>query len=159
MGKWRRHFLYTKESVRTTWKLRLGLLIVVILIVIATQGFWTARIAGSLVCTGPLLRSDMILVENFDPNYLTFERAAELEKVGFGPRALVPVEASRDPAIANPVSKGIAEVMARQARMDAWDIILIREAEPISLNAAYQIRKQLARAQVRSVIVVSPGFR
>jgi len=159
MGEWRQQFLYTKKSIRTTWRLRVGVLVIVIFIVILTRESWTARIAGSLVCAGAPQPSDIILLENFDPNYLVFERAAELEKAGFAPRALVPVEASHDPAIANPISNGIAELMARQARMGTWEMIPIRITEPISLNAAYQIRDQLARQRVRSVIVVTPAFR
>src|SRR5712691_1453214 len=122
MPEWRRHFFYSKESVRTTWKLRVGTLVLVILIAAVTRGFWVSRLAGSLVCTGELAPSDIILVENFNPNYLVFERAAELQKTGLAPRALVPVQASRDPAIANPVSEGIADVMGRQARLAAWEI-------------------------------------
>jgi hypothetical protein len=142
-----------------TWKLRVGMLVVVVLAAVLTRGYWMAAIAGSLVCTQAVAPSDLILVENFDPSYLIFERAAELARAGFAPRALVPVQASPDPAIANPVSKGIADVMARQARMATWYAVPIRETEPITLNAAYQIREQLTRERVSSVIVVTPGFR
>jgi hypothetical protein len=159
MGTWRRHFFYRKESIRTTWKLRLGILIVLILIGALTRGFWAARIGQSLVCARDLAPSDVILIENFDPNYLLFERAAALEKAGFAPRALVPVQVFPEFPTVNPISKGIAEVMARQARLEAWGVIPIREFEPISLNAASQIRAYLAREQVKSVTVVTTGFR
>jgi hypothetical protein len=49
--------------------------------------------------------------------------------------------------------------MARQAQMGAWEIILVREIEPITLNAARQIRGRLTKDQVKSVIVVTSGFR
>jgi hypothetical protein len=124
-----------------------------------TRGSWALWLAGSLVCTGAPLRSDIVLLENFDPNYLVFERAAELEKAGLASRALVPVSVSNDPAIANPIAKGIAELMARQARMGTWEVLPIQETEPISLNAAYQIRDQLMREHIRSMIIVTPGFR
>jgi hypothetical protein len=61
--------------------------------------------------------------------------------------------------VINPVSQGIAEVMARQARIEVWGMIPIREAEPFSLNAAVQIREYLARERVQSLIVVTTGFR
>jgi hypothetical protein len=159
MRQWRQHFFHTTESIRTTWKFRVGTLIVAILIAILTRGYWTVWIGRSLVCAEKPLPSDILLLENFDPNYLVFERAAELEKAGFASRALVPVEASNDPAVANAVSKGIADLMARQARMGAWETFSILEAEPISLTAAFQIREHLAREHVRSVIIVTPGFR
>src|SRR5947209_11579268 len=145
MREWRRHLLYTKASIRTTWKLRAATLIVVILVGALTRGFWAAEIGRSLVCAEELAPSDVILVENFDGRYLVFERAAALQKAGLAPRALVPVQASPEPEVPNPVSQGIAEVMARQARMGLWATIPIREREPISLNTASQIRDHLAR--------------
>jgi hypothetical protein len=159
---WRRHFFYSKESTRTTWKLRIGALVVVMLIWMVTSGFWTTEIARSLVCARDVTPSDVILIENFDPNYLLFARAAALEKAGLARRALVTVQiyqAPSGPPVINPVSQGIAEVMARQARIGVWGIIPIRETEPISLNAAAQIREHLAREQVKSLIVVTTGFR
>src|SRR5262249_42871878 len=73
-------------------------------------------------------------------------------------RAVVPVQVSSDPLIPNAIEQGIAELMARQARMGSWETIPIREVEPITLNAATQIRDYLGRSAVNSVIVVSPGF-
>src|SRR5438105_14770817 len=116
MCAWRRHFFYMHESVKTTWKLRVATLVVVILTAVVTRGFWVSQIGRSLVCAENLAPSDAILVENLTPNYLLFERAAALERTGLARRTLVPVEASSDPEVANPVSRGIAELMARQAR-------------------------------------------
>ena len=59
----------------------------------------------------------------------------------------------------NPVSFGIAEVMARQARLRAWRAIPVAQQEPIALNAALQIRTRLLRDRINSVIVVSPALR
>src|SRR5262245_32085917 len=145
---WRRHFLYTSTRIRTTWKLRLAVLGVLILAVVATRGLWTTWIARSLICAEDVAPSDLLLVENFDPEYLAFERAAALQAAGFAPRALVPVQASSNPAVPNPVSKGIAEVMARQARLGAWEALPIGEVEPITLNAAGQLRQHLLREHV-----------
>jgi len=159
MNLLRRHFFYTKNSIKTTWKLRVAMLVVVILTGIVTRGFWVSQIGRSLVCAEDLSPSHVILVENSDPNYLLYERAAELEKAGIAPKTLVPVEASSDPKVANPVSLGVAEVMARQARLKDWEIILIREIEPISLNAAVQIRDRFTRDHIKSLVVVTSGFR
>jgi hypothetical protein len=159
MRGWRQHFFYTKKSIKTTWTLRVATLVVVIVIGVSTRGALASYVGRSLVCREDLAPSDVMLVENFDPNYLVFERAAALERAGLAPRTLVPVEASRDPDAANPVSKGVAEVMARQARLIDWEIVLVREAEPISLNTAAQIRDHLAADHVKSLIVVTSGFR
>jgi hypothetical protein len=155
----RRHFFYKTESVKTTWKLRLAALALAILTGVLTRGFWAPQIARSLVCVEDLTPSDVLLVENFTPNYLLFERAAALESARIAPRTLVPVEASHDPKLAGLVSWGIAELMARQARLSDWEIVVIKETEPISLNAAGQIRDRLARDQITSLTVVTSGFR
>jgi hypothetical protein len=131
----------------------------VMLLVSVTRGFWMLKIGQSLVCTEEVSPSDVILVENFDPHYLVFERAAALHKAGLAVRVLVPTDASRDPERANPVSQGIAELMARVARLQNVEILPIRIREPVSLNAAYQIRDFLSKEHLSSVIVVTDGFR
>lgn len=141
------------------WKVFVGTLIVVILVAAVTYRVLAGWVGESLVCAGGPVPSDLLLVENFDPHYLVFERAAELEEAGYAPRALVPVWASGEPSVANPVAEGVARLMARQARIGEWELFPIQEAEPISLNAAYQIRGWLARGHIRSVIVVTSGFR
>jgi hypothetical protein len=156
---WRQHLFYTRTSTRTTWKLRLAALAVVVLATAATRGVWTAQLGRSLVCTEEVAPSDLILVENFDRDYLVFERAAALQASGLAPRALVPVPASPDPEVPNSVSKGIAEVMARQARLRDWEVLPIREVEPITLNAAGQLRDYLIGKRIGSLLVVTAGFR
>ena len=131
-SQWQRHFFSKKESIKTTWKFRLALLMLVMLLVSVTRGFWTLRIGQSLVCTEEMSPSDIILVENFDPDYLLFERAAALLKMGFAARVLVPVPASRDPDRANLVYQGITELMARVARLQAPEILPIQIFEPIT---------------------------
>jgi hypothetical protein len=156
---WRRHFFYRKESVKTTWKFRLALFMLVIFLVSVTHGFWSLWVGQSLVCAEEIRPSDILLVENFDPSYLVFERAAALRKAGWAPRVLVPTEASPDSGRVNRVSQGIVELMARVARLPDPEILPIRILEPISLNAAYQVRDFLTTEHLRSVIVVTDGFR
>src|SRR5262249_1334095 len=136
---WYQHFFQRKAVLKTTWKLRLALPMLVLLLGSVTHGFWTLRLGQRLVCPEGIAPSDALLVENFDPTYLVFERAAALHNAGVAARVLVPTEASRDPARPNLVSQGIAEVMARVARLQHMEFIPIQESEPISLNAAYQI--------------------
>jgi len=156
---WRRHLFHKRESIRTTWKLRLALLGGLALIVSVTRGFWIPGIGRSLVCDEERGSGDAILVENFDANYLVFERAATLQRAGFRGRILVPVQASSDPEKSNLVSEGIVGVMTRLARVEHTEVIPLQENEPISLNAAYQIREFLTKQNIRSVVVVTPGFR
>jgi len=134
--------------------------VVAALTLASTSRIWTSAIARSLVCAQDVAPSDLILIENYDPNYLLFERAAALQKDRIAPRALVPVQAwPQDSGTPNYISQTIAEVMARHARMAAWEILPISEVEPISVNAAFQIRQYLLRENVKSLIVVTSGFR
>jgi len=144
-SNWQRHFFYKKESIKTTWKLRLGIFILVILIGSATRGFWAGRIGRSLVCTEEIGQSDIILVENFNPSFLAFERASELRRAQISLRILVPVQTSHDGQGANIVSQGIAELMCRVARIPDPEIIPIR---------AFLVKEHL-----KSVIIVTPAFR
>jgi hypothetical protein len=156
---WRRHFFYRKESLRTTWKLRLSVLLLALFFLWTTYGFWTRQIGQSLICEEQIPQSDALLVENFDPSYIVFERTAALQRSGVASRIFVPVATDNNPEVPNMVSKAIAEVMAGVAHIPSLETIPIQEVEPISLNAAKQIRNFLTREQVRSVVVVTPDFR
>jgi hypothetical protein len=155
---WRRHFFYRKESLRTTWKLRLSVLLLGLFFLWITHGFWTRQIGQSLICEEQISQSDALLVENFDPNYIVFERTAALQRSGVAPRIFVPVVAD-SPEVPNMVFKKITEVMAGVAQIPSIEVIPILETEPISLNAARQIRDYLTREHVRSIVVATPDFR
>lgn len=157
---WTRHFVYRTTCLKTTWKLRLGLLAIVAGLFWAAAAFWTGPIARVLVCQAqePAPGSAIVL-ENFDVNYLIFQRAAELRRNGVSGRIVVPVEASPDPALPNQVSAGFVDVMARVSRVGPIEIVPVREIEPISLNAVIQVRDYLQREGIRSVLVIAPGFR
>jgi hypothetical protein len=155
---WHRHFFHRKESLRTTWKLKVLLLFLLLIGVGLTKGCLSLRIAESLVCPEQHAPADAVLIENFDPNYLVFERAETLQTQGVSSRFFVPT-ASADEDGPNSVAKGIVELMARVARLPEIEIIPIQEVEPISLNAARQIRDALVKEHVKSVVVVAPAFR
>ena len=158
-ASWLRHFLYRKESLKTTWKLRLLVLFLAVLLISLTRGFWSTKIGQSLICKEQIAPSDALLVENFEPEYLVFERAAALQRAGVAPRVFVHIKASRRPDGPNSVSKGFAEVMARIAHLQNMELIPIDEIEPISLNAAMQIRDFLTAEHVKSIVVVTKDFR
>jgi len=156
---WQRHLFHRKESIKTTWRLRLAIVLLPLLVISMTRNVWGMSIGRSLTCTESIGRSDIILVDNVDPDYLLFERAATLRNAGLASRVLVPVQVSHESERANSVAIGIAELMARAAQVRAPEIMPIRASEPISLNAAYLIRDFLTREHLRIVIVVTPGFR
>ena len=149
-----RHVVYRSEHLRTTWRFRLGLAAAIVLAAWLTSGWWTVAVASSLVCETNAAPSDAILIENFDPDYLLFERATALKKQGLAPRVLVPVRAAA-PSVPNLVGLGTAHVMANVAHLDGVDIVPFNEVEPISLNAARDILRFLRQERIRSVIVVA----
>lgn len=157
--RWTRHFIYRTEQTRTTWKFRLGFLALMLLAVWLTRGWWTVAVARSLVCEANAAPSDAILVENFDPNYLGFERAGQLRVAGLAARVFVPIPIDSDTSKPNAVALGTAELMARIARVGTMEIVPIRGVEPISLNAGYDVLRLMEREHIHSIIVVAPLFR
>ncbi len=158
-SRWTRHLIYRTEHTRTTWALRFGLLAIVSAGLWLTSVWWTAAIGRSLVCDTSPGPSDALLVENFDPDYLLFERACQFRRAGLAARVLVPVSADTDAQEPSDVSLGIAEVMATISRIGPIEIVPIREVEPISMNAARDVQRFLEREHIRSVTVVTPLFR
>jgi hypothetical protein len=147
------------KVIRVAHKSALALLAAIVIIFL-TRGYWLPSIARGLICRERLAPSDAILVENFDPSYLVFERAESLQRARLSTRVLVPVPTTgRNSAVPSPVSQGIAELMARIARLDNIQIIPVREMEPYELSVAYQIRDFLIREHLRSLLVVAPAFR
>ena len=157
--RWTRHFVYRTEQTKTTWKFRLGLLMFAAVLLWLTSGWWTTAIGRSLVCEASLAPSDAILIENFDPDYLLFERARQLRQAGLASRVLVPIRADKGGSELSAVALGIVDVMARISRIGPIETIPVRETEPITLNVARDVQRFLERAEVRSVIVVTPLFR
>jgi hypothetical protein len=158
---WLSLFVRRKESLQTTWTLRILVVAVSIALAVGTKGFWTPRLAASLTCAEDIAPSDALLLENFDPEYLVFERASALVASGVGRRVFVPVPVEGDLArrMPNRVSAGLAELMARIARLPAIELVPITQEEPITLNVAHQLREHLTREGVRTLTVVSPSFR
>jgi hypothetical protein len=157
--RWTRHFVYRSEQIRTTWKLRIGLPLLVIVSMWLSRGWWSAAIARSLVGEETLAPSDAILVENFDPDYLLFQKARNLRSAGLAARVLVPVPVDSGTMTPNAVSLGIADAMSSISRIGQVEIVPTREIEPITLNALRDVQTFLERERIRSVIVVTPLLR
>ena len=155
--RWTRFFVRRTERLRATWTLRIAIVAIAVAGLWLSQGWWSVAVARSLVCDRNVAPSDAILIENFDPDYQLFERAAALRRAGVAPRVLVPVAA--DAFGPNRVARAIAETMASMSRIGPVEIVPIREIEPISFNAALDVRNFAVRERIHSVIVVSPLFR
>jgi hypothetical protein len=158
-GSWTRHFVYRSERLRTTWKLRLGLLLALGLGLWLTSESWTAAVGRSLVCEATVAPSDAIVIENFDPDYLLFERARQLRQDRVAQRVFVPVHTDPGSVRPNDVSVGIVHVMATISGLGEVEIIPTVLREPITLNTGQDVLRFLRRERIRSVIVLSPLFR
>jgi hypothetical protein len=159
---WTRFLFYRKEVLKTTWALRLLGLACLVALPWLTRGFWAGAVGRGLVCdeqqpVGAAVGA--VIVENFDVNYLVFERAGDLRRNGLTAPIIVPVQASPASAEPNLVSAGIVEVMARIARVGELTMVPVRETEPISLNTAYQVRDFLRKNGIQSVLVLAPALR
>lgn len=124
-----------------------------------TSGVWTRAVGRSLVCQADLGASQAVLIENLEPDYLLFERAARLRRAGLAPRVIVPVWVDRGTETPNDVYLGIADVMAKISGLGAYEVVPIRQAEPVTLTAARNIETYLGRERIRSVTLVTPLFR
>jgi len=156
---WMSYFVYRKECWKTTWSFRLAFLLLIFGIAFLTRSYWSVKLGESLVCSEPPRRSVALLLENFDPDYQLFERARELMVSGAARMLLVPIPLDNETKLPDPIAIGIMNVMVINARLPSPTIIPIPEIEPISLNAAQEIRSLLKKANIYSVTVVSPGFR
>jgi len=123
-----------------------------------TSGLWISAIGHGLACQEEIRPADAILVENFDADYLLFERAEELHRTGRASRVLVTTFTAAD-GTESRVHDGVAALMAQIARLENVEVIPVREMEPISLNAAKQIGDILTTKNIKSVAVVASGFR
>jgi len=152
-------FFYRKEVLKTTWKFRLLSLLVVIAIIVLPYRFWARQISYGLLCKQQIEPSDALLVENFDVNYDVFQRAASLQKAALAPRVLVPSLFTLKRSGTRESSMQVTRFVAQVAKLEAFEIIPVQEIEPITQNAARQIREYLEKEHIKSVLVVTPGFR
>jgi hypothetical protein len=154
-GPW---FFSRKEGLRTTWTFRALVLVGFIALALLTRSVWEPGVGRSLVCEERTPIADAILIDNLDWQYLVFERAARLYKAGVSPRVIVPVPAAAEPGRAS-IEERIVDVMTQGARLPHTEHVPVTLDEPISLNVARQVRQFVTRERIRSVTLVSPGFR
>jgi hypothetical protein len=143
---------------RTLWKFRALIFLAFILAVIAAYKPLASWVATSLVCKEEIGPVDALLIEDFDHEYLLYERARLLGNAGTSSRVLVHVR-SDSPGTANAVAKGFVGVMTQIARLQDVEIVPVHEVEPITLNVASQMRTFLKKENIRSIALVTSGFR
>src|SRR4029079_5455455 len=96
---------------------RLGLGASFLLLAWLTSAMWIPAIGPGLVCKENSGPADALLIENFDADYLLFERAETLYRAGLAKRVLVTTFPLAD-GTESRVHDGIVELMARIARLE-----------------------------------------
>jgi hypothetical protein len=127
--------------------------------IVATRGHWLPSIGGYLVCQESIGASDLILIDNVEPNYLLFERAQRLQSQGLAEIVLIPIlnsGKSGQPAL---VSLGIVDVMCRISMLRNCTTFEAPGREPISLNVAKRSAEEIKSRSARTVIIVTDGLR
>jgi len=116
-------------------------------------------VAEALVCASTELESDATVIDNVDHDYLLFARSKQLLARGLARDVVVPI--MRRPAIDEPieVTLGTVQLMCRIAGLQSCEIFETALEEPISLNLARAVARELEARSIRSVLLVTPGFR
>ncbi len=125
----------------------------------ATRKTWLRIGAESLVCSSTEAPSDAVLIDHVDDNYLLFERAQRLQAGGLASIVLVPILSSESNGAPNTVSIEFVDVMCRIARASRCITFHAPADEPISLNLARGSAHELRARGVKSVLLVTDGFR
>jgi Fe2+ transport system protein FeoA len=126
---------------------------------IATRRTWLHLVANALVCVSSEVESDAALIDNVDHDYPPFTRAEQLLARGLARDVVVPV--MRRSPIDEPleVTIGTTRLMCRIAGLQSCDVFETALEEPISLNLARAVARELETRSIRSVLLVTPGFR
>lgn len=127
--------------------------------IVVTREHWLRALGHSLVCEASVGSGDAILLDNVEPNYPLFERAQRLEARGLSSLVLVPVLDYEGGDQPRSVALGFVRVMCEVSRLRNCTTFAAPEHEPISLNVARRCADELRARGVRSVILVTEGFR
>jgi hypothetical protein len=123
-----------------------------------SSDWWLGAFGQSLVCDdgGPITTT--LLLDNFDNEFGLFRRGAELERSGVATRVVVPVTSPAQPDAAR-AAQEVASAFARVAGLSRWEMVAVREEEPISLHTARRVRDFLVAEHIPEVTLVSSRYR
>jgi len=121
--------------------------------------FWRDVITRPLVCENSDARSDALLIDHVGGSYPLFERARILQAREPMPPVLVPVLVQQPPFEPAWLSFRITKLMCDAAALSECITFAVPLAEPISLNVAQHTAHELQARGIRSVSLVTDGFR
>ena len=149
------------HSIVAQWKLLAALSVTTAVCLggYSTRQTWLRVGAESLVCVSSEVPSEAILIDHVEDNYLLFERAQQLQARGAAPMVLVPILSSESNGRPNAVSLGFVELMCRISQIPRCITFHAPSNEPISLNLARHSKRELEARGIKSVVIVTDGFR
>ncbi len=128
---WKGQLIYRTTTRKTTWKFRLLVVALLLVLSAATHRWWVPALGWGLVSDSRIEKPDLILIDNLDPNYLLFEKAGDMKRRGLNTYVLVPVSASgQDPERPGLVARKIVEAMIEVAHLDWVELLHIQATEP-----------------------------
>jgi hypothetical protein len=123
-----------------------------------SRGWALGRFGQSLACDESGQTAATLLLDNFDNEFGLFRRGAELERSGVATRVVVPVTSPAQPDAAR-AAQEVASAFARVAGLSRWEMVAVREQEPISLHTARRVRDFLVAEHIPEVTLVSSRYR
>jgi hypothetical protein len=133
----------------------LGAIVLALLALVLVHRRVSAAVAASLVCDAERRPADALVLDNLDASYALFKRASALEQQGLSSRVLIASVGSG----ADGIDARVVDLMAHAAGLRQWEIVSVHAREPISLHAAREVAGVLRREGIRSIALVTPGFR
>jgi len=152
-------FFYKAEVVKTTWKLRITLLVFLMIFCLVTGRFWLLLVGRSLIHEDELAPSDVIVVENFEgPFFEGLSRAVRLQEEGFSPRILVLRLLPRESGFSSTLLEQIWDSYCHAVGIHDPEIVAVKQVEPITFNIAQQLASTLEKTTIRSAILITGVF-
>jgi len=153
-------FFYKAEVVKTTWKLRITLLVFLLIFCLVTGRFWLLLVGRSLIYEDKLVPSDVILVENFEAPFLAgLSQAVRLQDAGYSERILVVRLIPRESRFISSTFLGqVWDSYCQAVGIHDPEIVVVEQVEPITLNMAKQLTSTLKKTSVESAILISGIF-
>lgn len=124
-----------------------------------TRHSWLRSGAESLVCEKSEAPSDAILIDFVVHDYQLFARAKSLQERGLASTVLIPIVHPEPSDTPRSLSLGIVDLLCRTARLSGCTTFDAPLVEPISLNVAQRSAGEIHSRAVRSVLLVTSGFR
>lgn len=155
----------TKPTSQRHWRIRRYLLVAIAVIVVSlsvgylTRYWWLPAVGQALVCESSDAPSDAILIDFVAHDYHLFERARILQDRALASSVLIPVAHPESSDVPASLLTDVANLLCNAARVPHCITFDAPFSEPISLNLARRSAEELRSRKVRSILLVTGGFR